>query len=72
LLVALNAQQISIFVILIAAMALLITERLRNDVVAVLIILALYIFSDFVKLGAPLTALSAIVVAVMAPMLWPG
>ena len=37
----LSAAQIAFFVILVAAFALLITERLRNDVVAVLIVLAL-------------------------------
>ena len=37
----LDFQQLSFFVILIAAFALLLTERLRNDLVAVLIILAL-------------------------------
>jgi di/tricarboxylate transporter len=37
----LTGEQIAFFVILIAAFALLVTERLRNDVVAVLIILSL-------------------------------
>jgi di/tricarboxylate transporter len=37
----LSAAQIAFFVIVVAAFALLITERLRNDVVAVLIVLAL-------------------------------
>src|SRR5687767_13513334 len=37
----LSAVQIAFFVILVAAFALLITERLRNDVVAVLIVLSL-------------------------------
>lgn len=39
----LTPQQISFFVILIAALALLMTEKLRNDVVAILIVLALYL-----------------------------
>ncbi|HEX5689218.1 MAG TPA: SLC13 family permease, partial [Roseiflexaceae bacterium] len=39
----LTLQQLSFFAILIAAFALLLTERLRNDLVAVLIILALAI-----------------------------
>ncbi len=38
----LTQQQISIFAILIVAFALLLTERLRNDLVAVLIVVALY------------------------------
>ena len=37
----LSGSQIAFFVILVAAFALLVTERLRNDVVAVLIVLAL-------------------------------
>src|SRR5438445_42017 len=36
-------QQLSFFIILVAALGLLITERIRNDLVAVLIILALYL-----------------------------
>ena len=39
----LSAQQISFLVILIVASLLLVTERMRNDVVAVLIVLALAI-----------------------------
>jgi di/tricarboxylate transporter len=31
-----------------------------------------YQFSDFVRVGVPLTLLIAIIVAFMAPMLWPG
>ena len=31
-----------------------------------------YQFSDFVKVGTPLTVLAAIVVVVLAPMIWPG
>ena len=38
----LTTQQLSFFVILIVAFGLLVTERLRNDIVAVLIVLALY------------------------------
>jgi di/tricarboxylate transporter len=38
-----GAQQISFLVILLVAFALLLTERLRNDIVAVLVILALSI-----------------------------
>jgi di/tricarboxylate transporter len=38
----LNPQQISVFVILIVAFAILVTERIRNDLVAILIVLALY------------------------------
>src|SRR5215207_8503077 len=41
MLAELSVQQVSFFIILVVAFALLITERLRNDVVAVLIILAL-------------------------------
>jgi di/tricarboxylate transporter len=37
-----NLQQISFFIILIISFGLLITERLRNDIVALLIVLALY------------------------------
>lgn len=40
---SLSIQQISFFIILVAAFLLLITERLRNDMIAVLIILALAI-----------------------------
>jgi di/tricarboxylate transporter len=36
-------EQFSFFIILAAALALLITERIRNDIVAILIILALYL-----------------------------
>lgn len=43
MLASLSLQQISFFAILVIAFALLITERIRNDIVAVLIILALYI-----------------------------
>ena len=39
----LSPQQISFLAILVVAIVLLITERIRNDIVAVLIILALYI-----------------------------
>ncbi|HEY7061293.1 MAG TPA: SLC13 family permease [Chloroflexota bacterium] len=39
----LSPQQVSVFAILVAAFALLISERLRNDVVALLIVLALYV-----------------------------
>src|SRR5919199_1738203 len=39
----LNGQQITYFVILIVAFGLLITERLRNDITALLIVLALAI-----------------------------
>jgi di/tricarboxylate transporter len=39
----LTADQISFFVILIIAFALLLTEKLRNDIVAMLIVLALYV-----------------------------
>ena len=40
---SLTTQQLTFFAILIAAFGLLLTEKLRNDVVAVLIILALYV-----------------------------
>jgi di/tricarboxylate transporter len=43
LLGSLNAQQISFVVILVAAFVLLIAERIRSDIVAILIILALYL-----------------------------
>ena len=43
LLGSLTTQQLTFFAILIAAFGLLLTEKLRNDVVAVLIILALYV-----------------------------
>ncbi len=43
MLVDLTAQQISFFVILAVAFGLLITERIRNDIVALLIVLALAI-----------------------------
>ncbi len=43
MLLNLTAPQISFFVILIVAFALLLTERLRNDLVAILIVLSLYI-----------------------------
>ena len=43
MLAGLTIQQISLFAILIVAFGLLLTERLRNDVVAVLIVLALYL-----------------------------
>jgi hypothetical protein len=36
-----DREQLTFFVILVTAFALLITERLRNDVVAVMIVLAL-------------------------------
>ena len=38
----LNPQQISVFAILVVAFAILVTERIRNDLVAILIVLALY------------------------------
>src|SRR5512138_164175 len=31
-----------------------------------------YQFSDFVRVGVPLTLIVAVIVAIMAPMLWPG
>jgi di/tricarboxylate transporter len=31
-----------------------------------------YQFSDFVRVGVPLTLIIALIVAFMAPMLWPG
>jgi di/tricarboxylate transporter len=31
-----------------------------------------YQFSDFVKVGTPLTVLVAVIVVLMSPMLWPG
>ncbi|HZG67238.1 MAG TPA: SLC13 family permease [Herpetosiphonaceae bacterium] len=43
MLAGLTMQQISLFAILIVAFGLLLTERLRNDIVAVLIVLALYL-----------------------------
>jgi di/tricarboxylate transporter len=61
----LNAQLISFFAILLVAFGLLLTERLRNDVVAVLIILALAI-SGLLKPAEALSGFSsepAIVVA---------
>jgi di/tricarboxylate transporter len=39
----LNPQQLTFFAIVLVALALLITDRIRNDVVAVMIILALYV-----------------------------
>jgi len=39
----LTADQVSFFAILIVAFALLITEKLRNDIVAILIVLSLYL-----------------------------
>jgi di/tricarboxylate transporter len=39
----LNPQQISVFVILVVAFALLLSERVRTDLVALLIVLALYV-----------------------------
>ena len=36
-------EQIYVIVIVVVAFALLITERLRNDVVAILIVVALYV-----------------------------
>lgn len=39
----LTGQQLVVFIILIIAFGLLITERLRNDIVAVLIVLSLYV-----------------------------
>ncbi len=39
----LNPQQISFFIILIVGLGLLVTERLRNDLVALLVILALVV-----------------------------
>jgi di/tricarboxylate transporter len=61
----LTAHQIGVFAILILAFALLMTERLRNDVVAVLIILALYL-TRVLKVDEALSGFSsepAIVVA---------
>ena len=43
LLGSLTTQQLTFFAILIVAVGLLLTEKLRNDVVAILIILALYV-----------------------------
>ena len=43
LLGSLTTQQLTFFAILVAAFGLLLTEKLRNDVVAVIIILALYV-----------------------------
>ena len=31
-----------------------------------------YQFSDFVKVGVPLTFIVAVIVSLMAPMIWPG
>jgi di/tricarboxylate transporter len=31
-----------------------------------------YQFSDFVKVGTPLTLLAGVAVAVLAPLIWPG
>ena len=31
-----------------------------------------YQFSDFVKVGTPLTLIVAVIVSLMAPMIWPG
>ena len=31
-----------------------------------------YRFSDFLRVGVPLTLLAAVIVAIIAPMLWPG
>ncbi|HEY3102735.1 MAG TPA: SLC13 family permease [Pyrinomonadaceae bacterium] len=31
-----------------------------------------YRFSDFVKVGAPLTVISAVIVVLLAPLIWPG
>jgi di/tricarboxylate transporter len=31
-----------------------------------------YQFSDFVKVGVPLTLIVAVIVSLMAPILWPG
>jgi di/tricarboxylate transporter len=31
-----------------------------------------YQFSDFVRVGVPLTLIIAVIVSIMAPMLWPG
>jgi di/tricarboxylate transporter len=39
----LNAQQLSVLVIVVVAFAILITERIRNDMVALLIVLSLYL-----------------------------
>src|SRR5215216_3547912 len=60
-----SAQQISFFAILVSAFALLVTERIRNDIVAILIILALYI-TDVLSPAEALSGFSsepAIVVA---------
>ncbi len=43
MLLNLTAPQISFFIILIVAFTLLLTERLRNDLVAILIVLSLYV-----------------------------
>jgi di/tricarboxylate transporter len=51
---SLNVQQISFVVILVAAFGLLITERIRTDVIAILIILALYL----TRVLSPVEALS--------------
>src|SRR5688572_19140535 len=66
----LSASQIAFFVILVAAFALLITERLRNDVVAVLIVLSLA-FTGILKPAEALSGFSsepAIVVAAIFVM----
>ena len=31
-----------------------------------------YQFADFVRVGVPLTLIIAVIVSIMAPMLWPG
>lgn len=72
----LDTPQLVFFVILAVALVLLLTERLRNDVVAILIVLAYgpggYRFGDFVRVGAPLTLICAAIVVLLAPMLWRG
>jgi len=126
----LSGPEITFFAILVAAFVLLITERLRNDVVGVLIVLALamtglleprealagfssepaivvaaifvltagmhstglsdqlgrlghhgnllvygpggYRFADFVVVGTPLTIVAALVVALLAPLVFGG
>ncbi len=42
----LNGPQLVFFAILLIAFVLLITERIRNDLVAILIVLALYAFGS--------------------------
>ncbi len=66
----LTPQQIAFFVILIAALVLLISEKIRNDIVALLIVLALYI-SGILKADEALSGFGsepAIVVAAIFVM----